>query len=168
MKLPLLITCLLLFTSTSWLTAQEEMNMKPGDKATDFKYEDENGKVYSLKDFKGKYVFIDVWASYCKACLEEVPYLKKLEKAMKGKKIVFVSISIDKIKKEWTDRLKEMELGGIHLILNYEDIAFIHDFRIDTIPRYILLDKEGKVVNVRLPYPSEPEIMKILRKLKGL
>ena len=168
MKLTLLITSVLLFMSTSWLVAQEEMNMKSGDKATDFKYEDQNGRVYSLKDFKGKYVFIDVWASYCKACLEEIPHLKKLEKAMKGKKIVFVSISIDQVKKEWTDRLKKIELGGIHLILNFEDIAFMHDFRVETIPRYILLDKEGKVVNVRMPFPSDPETMKILNALKGL
>ena len=72
-----------------------------GSEAPDFKYPDIEGNIYSLKDFKGKYVYIDVWATWCGPCCKEIPSLKKLEKKMEKKKIVFVSLSCDKDVAVW-------------------------------------------------------------------
>ena len=63
--------------------------LKAGMPSPDFKYRDVSGKVVKLQDLKGKYVYIDVWATWCGPCCGEIPYLKKLEKEMHGKKSRF-------------------------------------------------------------------------------
>ena len=66
-----------------------------GKPSPDFELEDHKGGTKSLKDFKGKYVYIDVWATWCGPCLGQIPSLQKLEEKYKDKKIAFISISID-------------------------------------------------------------------------
>ena len=51
---------------------------KVGEQSPDFQFADKNGKMYSLKDFKGQYVFIDIWATQCFPCKEEIPYLEEI------------------------------------------------------------------------------------------
>lgn len=70
---------------------QIEKELAPGTEAPDFNYPDMKGKMYSLKDFKGKYVYIDVWATWCGPCCKEIPYLKELEKKMRKKRL-FLSV----------------------------------------------------------------------------
>jgi thiol-disulfide isomerase/thioredoxin len=53
---------------------------KVGEQSPDFQFADKNGKMYSLKDFKGQYVFIDIWATHCFPCKEEIPYLGTFSK----------------------------------------------------------------------------------------
>ena len=94
---------------------QIEKELAPGTEAPDFNYPDMKGKMYSLKDFKGKYVYIDVWATWCGPCCKEIPYLKELEKKMRKKKIVFVSLSCDKDLQAWKKKLRTDRMGGIQL-----------------------------------------------------
>ncbi|MDE6451195.1 MAG: TlpA family protein disulfide reductase, partial [Odoribacter sp.] len=86
-----------------------------GQPSPTFKYLDINGKEVSLKDLAGKYVYIDVWATWCGPCRGELPHLKKLEHRFKGKNIAFVSISCDQDKSAWEKMVKEEKLGGIQL-----------------------------------------------------
>ena len=120
-----------------------------------------------MNDLKGKYVYIDVWATWCGPCKGELPYLKELEKKMHGKKIVFVSISCDKDKAAWEKMVKEKELGGVQLH-NGGDREFMTAYNITGIPRFILLDKKGKIVNAKMTRPSNPETEKTLNALKGI
>ena len=69
--------------------------LKKGDACPKFIFKDMDGKEVSLEQFKGKYVVIDVWASWCQPCKQEFPNLKKLEEKYKDKNVVFVSISSD-------------------------------------------------------------------------
>ena len=69
-----------------------------GIAATDFTQNDPDGKPVKLSDFKGKYVYLDIWATWCGPCRAEIPFLKKVEEKYHGKKIEFVSISIDEMK----------------------------------------------------------------------
>ena len=144
MRLKHYLSCMLILLSFVTVNAQEKKELKEGDQAPTFKYLDINGKEVSLSDLKGKYVYIDIWATWCGPCTGELPHLKELEKKMHGKKIVFVSISCDKDKAAWEKMVKEKGLEGVQLH-NGGDRAFMDAFGVKYIPRFILLDKEGKV-----------------------
>lgn len=135
--------------------------------SSDHKYMDIDGKMVALEDLRGKYVYIDVWATWCGPCKAELPYLKKLEKKFKGKNIYFVSISIDANKAAWIKMVQEDQLGGIQLHGgNKAQIAKDYDIR--AIPRFILLDKEGKVISKEMTRPSDPVTEETLDALEGI
>jgi thiol-disulfide isomerase/thioredoxin len=124
-------------------------------------YENYEGGTSSLEDFKGTYVFIDVWATWCAPCKAEIPFLKALEKEYLGKNITFVSISIDypNAYDRWKQMVKDEGLGGVQLLAdnNYES-DFMVAYGIKVIPRFILIDPEGKIVDVEAPNPSNPKL----------
>ena len=97
---------------------QEFKTVLPGTDLSGFSFKNENGKRVALSDFKGKYVFIDIWSTGCNPCVGEVPYIKDMEHRFAGKPITWVSISMDLNKKEWLDFLKEKGMNGIQLICN--------------------------------------------------
>lgn len=82
----------------------------PGQPAPDFSFPDMDGNMVSLEDLRGKYVYIDIWATYCSPCRAEIPYLQKLEEKLKDKNIYFVSISVDTNKKTWENMVKKISL----------------------------------------------------------
>lgn len=126
-----------------------------GSPSPSFRYQDINGKEVSLDDLKGKLVYIDVWATWCGPCRGEIPFLQKLEHAYVGKDIHFVSISCDQDKKAWEDMVKKENLGGIQLH-NGGDKGFMEAYLIRGIPRFLLLDREGKIVSADMTRPSDP------------
>lgn len=138
----------------------------PGQPALEFNYADLNGKMVSLKDFRGKVVYLDLWASWCGPCLREIPDTKKLEEELKGKDVVFLCVSVDRDEDAWKKTVKEKEMPGIHLICKGDfesEIAKLYNVK--GIPRYILIDKNGKIVNVNANRPSsgvKPDIEKLL------
>ena len=126
-------------------------------------YENANGGTNSLSDFKGKLVYVDVWATWCRPCLAEIPALKALHDKLKGKNIEFVSISIDEDKEAWRKAVKERELKGVQLIADKAfESQFIQDYGISQIPTFLIIDKDGKIVSPNAPRPSDPDIEKIL------
>ncbi len=136
-------------------------------------FENFDGSKTSLADLKGKNVYIDVWATWCAPCKAEIPALKQLEKDYHGKDIAFVSMSIDddrshggswvKAKVDWKKMVKDMELGGVQIYAPEGwKTKFITDYRIKAIPRFILLDKEGNIVDASAPHPSDESLRAIL------
>ena len=132
-----------------------------------FKGVDVNGKEMTLRDFRGKYVYIDMWATWCGPCQKELPFLKKLEEKYKGRNIVFVGLSIDQDKAKWTDRVKSDALSGTQLYIG-KGTKFQSDYRISGIPRFILLDPNGRIVNPDMTRPSSEDTEKILNSQPGL
>lgn len=132
-------------------------------------YENYAGGTSSLSDFKGKYVYIDVWATWCGPCKREIPSLKKVEKQYHDKDIAFISISID-VKKShdaWIQMVKDKELTGVQLFADNDwSSKFIKNYDINSIPRFILIDKEGKIVNADAPRPSSKDLIKLFDELK--
>jgi len=128
--------------------------MVPGTPSPDFTAYDINGKEYHLKDFAGKALYIDLWATWCAPCLEEVPHLEKLKQQYKGKDITFLSLDVYDRKEKWEQMIKEKKMGGWQLINTDRKMPFLKKYVVDGIPRFILLDKEGKVVDANAPRPS--------------
>jgi thiol-disulfide isomerase/thioredoxin len=138
---------------------------KAGDVAYNFNYPDVNGKMVSMKDLQGKAVFVDVWATWCGPCKKEIPALKKLEEEMRGKNIEFVSISVDeaKDKDKWLKMIKQEQLSGTQLFASgWNDVTKY--YKISGIPRFMLFDKNGKIVTVDAPRPSDEKLKDLLEK----
>lgn len=136
-----------------------------GSIAPSFNYENFAGGKTKLEDFKGKYVYIDVWATWCGPCLAEIPSLKKVEEKYHGKNIEFVSISIDKLKdfEKWKSMVESKELGGVQVLADNDwDSQFVKDLNIWGIPRFILIDPNGNIVKADAARPSSPDLDKEL------
>lgn len=129
--------------------------LMPGNQSPDFKYKDMSGKEYTLADFKGKLVYIDIWATWCGPCRSELPHLQKLEEAYHGKDVAFVSISTDKDRAAWEKMVKEQNMGGYQLH-NGGDRSLMNAYKVTGIPRFILIDKDGKIVSANMSRPSNP------------
>ncbi|MEL0456321.1 TlpA disulfide reductase family protein [Flavobacteriaceae bacterium SZ-1-7] len=131
-------------------------------------YKNHKGGTTSLDDLKGKYVYIDVWATWCGPCVREIPALKKVEAQYHDKNIEFVSISIDKASDftKWQNMVTDRELQGIQLFADNDwNSSFVKDYGINGIPRFILLDPNGNIVNPDAPRPSDPNLVKVLSEL---
>ncbi len=139
-------------------TFAQEKSLKAGDQVPDFTYQDINGKSYSLSDFAGKYVYLDMWATWCGPCKREIPFLKTLEEKMHGKNIVFVSLSVDKDKAQWEEFIKKNAMTGIQLH-NGGDRKLSEIFDVKFIPRFILIGPDGKTVNPQAERPSSGDTL---------
>ncbi|CAI8414843.1 MAG: Thiol:disulfide interchange protein TlpA [Flavobacterium sp. SCGC AAA160-P02] len=153
--------------------------LKKGNPAPDFSnYENHEGGTKSLRDFRGKYVYIDVWATWCMPCIVQFPYLKKLKEEYKNKNIVFVGISTDddrrsngswkKAHDKWKKMVRQKNLSGIQLWAGKDDARFSKEYAIRGIPRFILIDPKGNIVNSNAVKPSDPSIQTILNNLPGI
>ena len=137
-------------------------------------YIDIKGGKKSLDSFKGKYVYIDVWATWCGPCIREIPALDKLEKEYHSKNIAFVSISTDEFRrsggsweaaeKKWSNFVKDRNMSGIQL-WSGKDTRFQQEYQINGIPRFILIDPQGNIVDANAPRPSDPRLRNIFNSL---
>ncbi|MDR2907302.1 MAG: TlpA family protein disulfide reductase [Bacteroidales bacterium] len=140
-----------------------------GKPAPNFTYNDVNGKKVSLSDFKGKIVYIDVWATWCGPCRKEIPALKVLEEKFHGNNdIAFIGVSIDPIKdiQKWKAFVAKEQLPGVQIhgrTDGVDDMAKLFD--IGAIPRFLLIDKQGNIITVNAPAPSAEELVQMLTKL---
>jgi thiol-disulfide isomerase/thioredoxin len=131
-------------------------------------YENYAGVKTSLDDFKGNYVFINVWATWSSPNPREMNYLKELETEYKGKKIKFVSISVDRTADidKWKSVIAENKFAGIHLLADKDmESSFIQEYFIKMTPRYILIDPAGNIVNSNAPRPSSSKLKRTFSEL---
>jgi thiol-disulfide isomerase/thioredoxin len=143
-------------------------NLIPGKASPKFIYENYIGGMTNLEDLAGKIVYIDVWATWCGPCLREIPALKSLENDYHNKNIAFVSLSIDEKKdyQKWRTMVADKELTGIQLMAdNNWKSSFVTSYGIKGIPRFILIDAAGNIINSDAPRPSNPEIRSVLDEL---
>ena len=132
------------------------IKLTPGNQAIDFVVEDIHGKKYSLKDFKNTAICIDIWASWCSACIKEMPYLEKLADKYKDQNIEFIVISVDDKNEVWKKLLKERNLHGHQFWANGgQKSDFFKNYQLKDLPVYIVIDKYGKIIKSRAPRPSE-------------
>lgn len=135
--------------------------LRKGAPAIDFEMTDAKGKKFRLSDFRGKAVYIDVWATWCGPCCAEIPYMEKLAKHyMKNKKIELISISLDSSKAKWEKKLAQDKPTWKQFICpdNFESVL-CKNYDIDAIPRFFFFDKDGKVISLNAPRPSSPDII---------
>lgn len=131
-----------------------------GQPAMDFEMTDVEGNVKHLADFKGKVIYIDLWATWCGPCIQESPAFEALGKKYADKEIVFLPVSTDTTTKPWLRYLDahKKELTQYHS----NDLALKESWAIMYIPRFILIDKDFNIVNAYAPRPSSEEISPLI------
>ena len=167
MSIRILFICLFALLGVNSFGEEKLDSLKIGDKSPDFNATDRDAKEFSLKSLKGKYVYIDVWATWCGPCKREIPFMKELEKKFVGKKIAFVGISSEKNRGKWLEMLRIQKMDGIQLNTSGDE-SFIKAYKIRGIPRFILLDKKGRILNLNMTRPSDPKTEKALKELRGI
>jgi thiol-disulfide isomerase/thioredoxin len=130
-------------------------SLAEGNPAPGFKYVNIEGDSMTMEDFKGKVVYIDVWATWCGPCIAEHPYMEELQQQFEDDSVAFLAISIDSSPEPWKKMVNKKELGGIHLYAEGAwEASIIQNYAINGIPRFILIDQEGKIVNANAARPS--------------
>lgn len=150
---------------------QEHANyaaVKKGTPSPKFNYPNEKGEIISLDDLKGKFVYVDVWATWCGPCKREIPFLKELDDEFKNKELAIVSLSIDKMehREKWLKMISDENLQGIQILADKDwSSDFVTGYNIKGIPRFILIDKEGNIFDANAPRPSDPNLKELLSSL---
>lgn len=149
-----------IYTTPLQKTYDEYVALLPGTIAPDFSGRTLDGKLVSLKDFKGQVVYVDVWATWCGPCVEEIPYAKKLQRAFQEDKVIFLNVSLDSDRESWKRKLaKEKDWLGTHIILDQrEHDSLSRNYKVVGIPKYLLIDQTGKIVSADASRPSSKSI----------
>lgn len=126
-----------------------------------------DGKKIRLADLKGKFVMIDVWATWCGPCKRQSPYFEKMALKYKKENISCIGVSIDENTSKWLIDAKSKSKSVLQLHLDNADL-FSKEYDVPSIPRFILIDPDGKFINSRMPYPEDPAFEILLRKALGL
>lgn len=124
-----------------------------GKPAPKFVLESNLGKTYHLEDFKGKVIYLDLWASWCRPCRAQIPYLKTLyDKFRNNDQVAFISIAVLDGLNDWKKALEEDKPDWIQL---FDKDGFVSkNYIADHIPKFFLIDKKGIIVNNKAPWPT--------------
>lgn len=131
--------------------------IKKGKEAPDFTFSDRDGKSYHLKDFRGKVLYIDCWATWCGPCCKEIPFLeKRVEEFKDNDKVRFISISMDSNKKAWMNKLdKDKPQWEQFIVSKEEHKALSKAYGISGIPRFLVINANGTIANGDAFRPSD-------------
>jgi thiol-disulfide isomerase/thioredoxin len=136
--------------------------IQPGKPAPDFKVVDMQGVEHTLAEYRGKYVYIDFWATWCGPCKIEIPHLKDLYEEYKDSNLAIMSISVDRDKSAWEKMVTEEGFSW----LQFHDATMENDkYIVKYIPTFVLIGPDGNIINCRAPRPSEPELKIVLEGL---
>ncbi len=135
--------------------------------APDFTLSDVNGKKVSLSDFRGKIVYLDFWATWCGPCVGEIAASKRLNKKFEGNpNIAFVNISFDHEPDRWKKMVEAKKMLGTQLISEKgQESDVMKNYEVVSIPRFIIIDKNGIIIDYDAKRPSEQGLESYLNSL---
>lgn len=127
------------------------------------------GNKISLEQFKGKYIYIDVWATWCGPCKQMTPHFMKLADQYRGKNIVFLSLSADKkrAKQKWEDYVNKHFSANCVATWTASgfDNSFVKHYQVNAIPRFMLIDPNGVMMANQFWNPMDPRVKTLFDKL---
>jgi len=144
-------------------TYDKKLGLTNGDQAKDLTLTNRAGKSVKLSSLKGKVIYIDIWATWCGPCIEELPHLEKLRKKFaQNKEIEFISLSIEDDKQKWKNYISKNNMQGTQMII---DRSLLNDYNVISIPRVIILNKNFTIAAMFGGLPSKTKTVDHLNKL---
>ncbi len=129
--------------------------ISPGKDVPDFTFTDIEGEEVRLSDLKGNLVYIDIWATWCGPCIAEHHHWDKMKEEYKEKPVAFLTVSIDDSREPWEKMVKAKSMEGLQWFAeNAWKSDLTQHFMVNAIPRFLLLDEEGKVLDPSADRPS--------------
>jgi len=150
----------------SSLLKAKKKALTPGTMAPNFHLLSTDGELKSLKDYQGKVIYLSFWANWCKPCIMEFPNENKLMDKFEGKDFVVINVCKASPQKSWLTLIEKHNLKTENLFANSSWNSILDNgYDIFSLPHYVLIDKEGKVVENKTSRPAEPEL---IEKIKAL
>jgi thiol-disulfide isomerase/thioredoxin len=127
---------------------------------------DSSGKTISLNSYKGKYILVDFWSSWCKPCIENIPALNRLIGNYKSAPIQFISISLDKDDDRWKQAIIKHHFTGVQLsdTSGFSGLSAVF-CKVLWVPTYVIADQNGQIIKYDAPWPAGPQLKKLLDEL---
>ena len=119
-----------------------------------------------LDENKGKVIYIDIWATWCSPCKQQIPHSMRMHEMLNDKNVSFVYFCCSSEKETWKNVIKQYQIKGSHILLNDKQYEYLKNkFSISGLPRYILIDKTGNIINPDAPRPDSEQIMNDMKKV---
>ena len=152
---------------SSYVQKVNSIPVTVSDSSFNLPIEDKDGQKTTLKTIieqsKGSVVYVDFWASWCAPCRAEMPSSRQLQKQFSGQGITFLFLSTDTNRNAWLEAIKEEAetmLSSYRILdLNH---PFLKELRLDSIPRYIIFDADGDLVDINAERPSSKDVARAL------
>lgn len=158
---------ILIFISALSLSAQKTTFSSD---ALEEKMTTQDGKDMSfskiLEKYKGKTILIDIWASWCPDCIKGMPNVKELQTTYKD--VVYLFLSLDRAEDSWKKGIAKYEVNGEHYYIKkgWKDSKFCSDIELDWIPRYMIVDKTGKILLYKAIEANDKQLITTLKSLQ--
>lgn len=128
----------------------------PGAQAPSFVGMDQSGKMVSSNDLRGKVVYLNFWASYCGTCIRKIDYINTRYGELLRQGVQVLNVSIDQNRDLWQQNLVQHNVTGINLLnLGEQTSDLAKDFKVEAVPTYFIIDKNGMFV--QKPLSSKPD-----------
>ena len=137
---------------------------RPGQPATAFKGVTPDGGELSLDQFRGKVVVIDVWATWCVPCIKMMPHFKRLAAELNSPDVEFlsvclgVSVEIDR----WKQLIVKHQMKGNLIFIDSWTKGFAKDYKVSSVPRFIVIDRNGNIASYSAPAPNTPRLKQLV------
>jgi thiol-disulfide isomerase/thioredoxin len=138
-------------------------NLTPGKAIPAFAYPDIEGNLVRLSDFAGKKVLIDVWATWCQPCLAEIPHLRQLANDNRDLAILGISVDAREDEQKWRDFIATRDPAGTQVLADSSwNSGLMQHLVVTSIPRFILLDGNGRIIDANAPRPSDRALRELI------